>query len=542
MQRLAANILLFVVWAAADAAGADIEFRPAENGRYAFDTGFVRGEVRLDGKNQGISSLVHAPTNMELAKVPGLLSYYRVFSSGVRHGDAARDWPVVARLVDGGALKIRFPAAPTHPMEITGTFRWQSADTLDLETTVTAAAPLTRFEVFLSSYITDGFDALDYPQRRYRKPTIQDQIEMIRLGNALDCVAAINSPLICREFDPRIETIESARLLLLHTEKPGWVGASSGREVKYLAELARLVVGNDDARFRSEPPLFTAAYCTTSPLKIDARSCGVLEEAMKYGFPLNFASMPILGATTPMTPAGSAVVAAAEVLGCLTAATLIDPQAYCYSTSISAEMDMRTTQVCFATPAAILTDVILHEWFRDKYGLVHNIEPGYVEAKTPGIQAATLKVFRQMAFGATASLPLSIGALDSAAVFSPTQAMIDLEINQAMHQFYMGVEVTDAALGLDVINELGFCAQRTHLDTEHTARYFRQIGWSPKLFDRKYCDHDAPVVVSDETMLEKADQAWRDLAARQTTPEREPALVAEIDRIVAAAREELLAS
>jgi trimethylamine---corrinoid protein Co-methyltransferase len=382
----------------------------------------------------------------------------------------------------------------------------------------------------------------DYPERRYRKPTSQDQVEMIRLGNALDCVAAINSPLICGEFDPRIETIESARLLLLNTRKPGWVGTSDGREVKYLAELASLATGGDQEQMRTSPPLFTAAYCTTSPLKLDKRSCGVLEEALRYGFPVNFAPMPILGATTPMTPAGSAIVAAAEILGCMTATTLINPEVYYFSTSISAEMDMRTTQVCFATPAAILTDAALHQLFREKYGLVHNVEPAYVEAKTPGMQAAVLKVFRQMAFGATVSLPLPIGALDSAAVFSPTQAMIDLEVNQALYKFHQGMEVDDETMGLDLIEELGFCTSRTYLETEHTARHFRQVGWQPRLFDRAYCDHDAPVAMGDEKLLERADRAWRALVAAQSPIERDSAFVAEIDRIVAAARNELLAN
>ena len=85
----------------------------------------------------------------------------------------------------------------------------------------------------------------DYPAVRFRKPTVRDQVEMIRLGNALPSVKAVNSPLICSDFDPRMETIESARLLLLNTCKPGWVGTSSGKEVKYLAELAALAAGGD---------------------------------------------------------------------------------------------------------------------------------------------------------------------------------------------------------------------------------------------------------------------------------------------------------
>jgi trimethylamine--corrinoid protein Co-methyltransferase len=192
----------------------------------------------------------------------------------------------------------------------------------------------------------------DYPQQRFRKATIQDQVDMIRLGDALASVKAVNAPLICSDFDPRVETIESARLLLRHTRKPGWVGTSAAKEVKYLAELAALVPGCDRETMRRRPPIFVSAYCTTSPLKLDTRSCEVLDEALPFGFPVNFAPMPILDATAPMTSAGAAIVAAAEILGCITAASLIDPDVFYFSTSIVGEMDMRTTQVCYCTPGA----------------------------------------------------------------------------------------------------------------------------------------------------------------------------------------------
>jgi trimethylamine--corrinoid protein Co-methyltransferase len=381
----------------------------------------------------------------------------------------------------------------------------------------------------------------DYREGRYRKPTVQDQIEMIRLGNALPSVKAVNAPLICSEFDPRIETIESARLLLLNTCKPGWVGTSCGREVKYLAELAALAVGNQPELLRTGPPIFVAAYCTTSPLKIGRRSCEVLQEALKYGFPVNFAPMPILGATAPMTPAGGAIVAAAEILGCLTATTLVDPSVHYFSTSIVGEMDMRTTQVCYCTPGAILADIALHQLFRRKYGMVHNVDPGYVEAKRPGLQAGFMKAYRQMAFGSTVSLPLPIGALDNCAVFSPTQAMIDLEMNEAIYEFARGLEVNDDTCAVDLINELGFCERRTYLETEHTLRHFREVGWNPKLFDRTYCDHNAPAPCTDEKVLRQADDAWRLLVAAQKPIEMESGRGRELARIVESARKELLA-
>jgi hypothetical protein len=157
IAMIAALIVAMVT--AVEAGDSKLTFRPAEQGYYSFDTGQFRGKVRVDGQSQGICSLVHGPTGTEMTGPPGLLSYYRIFSTGVRYGEAARDWPVVANVTDGGILEIRFPPAPTHPMEVVGKFQWRSADTLDLETTVKAADALPRMELFLSSYFAQGFDA-----------------------------------------------------------------------------------------------------------------------------------------------------------------------------------------------------------------------------------------------------------------------------------------------------------------------------------------------------------------------------------------------
>ena len=381
----------------------------------------------------------------------------------------------------------------------------------------------------------------DSASGQFRAPTAQDQTDMIRLGNALDCVRAICAPFICGDVDPRLEIIESARVLLLNTRKPGWVGTSCAKEVKHLAALAALATAGDEELLRTQPPVFVHAYCTTSPLKLDARACEVLEEALKHKFPVNFAPMPILGGTTPITPAGSAVVAAAEILGCMTATTLIAPDVFHFCTVISGEMDMRTTQICYATPAAILTDAMLHQLFRYRYGIVCNVEPGYVEAKVPGLQAAFMKTFRQMAFGCTASHSLPIGLLDNGAAFSPAQAMIDLDVNRAMFQFARGAEINDDTLCVDLITQLEFCENGTYLESEHTLRHFRDVLWDSRCFDRTYRgDARLTPAQADQEVLRKAEAAWRALVADQEPIEMDPHYVAEVERIVAAAREDLL--
>ena len=139
-------------------------FQPPADGYSTFDTGLLRGKMQLDGKSQGIASLVYAPTGMELARAPGLLSYYRVLAAGARYGHAAREWPVAAAVRPDGALELHFAPGKDHPLELTGIFRWASPDSLDLETIVKPQVAMPRMEMFLSSYLAAGFEGLAYVQ------------------------------------------------------------------------------------------------------------------------------------------------------------------------------------------------------------------------------------------------------------------------------------------------------------------------------------------------------------------------------------------
>ena len=389
-----------------------------------------------------------------------------------------------------------------------------------------------------------GFNVVwlyDYPSGKYKTPTIQDQVDMIKLGDAIPEVKVVNIPFVCGDFDERTETIESAGLLLLHTKKPGVVEVNDGRQVKYLAELAFIAADNNESIIRTDPPIITYVYCTTSPLRIDRRSCTVLEESIKYGFPVCFAPMPILGGTTPVTPAGSIVIAAAEILGGITATSLIDPELYYFGCAITGEMDMRTTNIRFSTPAAILTDAALHQLFRYRYGLVFNIDPAYVEAKNPGIQASLLKMYRQMALGSTVSLPLPIGVLDNASAFSPVQAMIDLEMNKAIYDFARGIEINEQTINMDLIHKIGFGDKYNYLSSEHTLQYFRDILWNTDLLDTTYRKNE--YYKSDEMdreLLTRAESRWKELVSSCKEIDIAPEIKHKIKKVIEKARRDLL--
>jgi hypothetical protein len=87
----------------------------------------------------------------------GILSYYRVFTTGQRYGTGAWDWPATAQRQSDVAVQVTAPATPDRPFDLTAVYQWTDPQTLDLETTVTAHADVTGFESFLASYFDATF-------------------------------------------------------------------------------------------------------------------------------------------------------------------------------------------------------------------------------------------------------------------------------------------------------------------------------------------------------------------------------------------------
>lgn len=139
-----------------------LRFEPAGQGLYQFDTGVLKGTLKLDGRYQGLCPLIDVATGADLTHPPGVFSLYRVFSTNTRYGDAARDWPTTTRLLPDGAVAVNWPANREHPVEIRGVYRWSASDTLDLEIAVTPRQEMPDFELFLSSYFTKNFRASVY--------------------------------------------------------------------------------------------------------------------------------------------------------------------------------------------------------------------------------------------------------------------------------------------------------------------------------------------------------------------------------------------
>ena len=383
------------------------------------------------------------------------------------------------------------------------------------------------------------FFLLDWKSGERRPATREESVQMIRLGDAMPEVASIATPVVNSQVDQRVEALEAAELLLSNTNKSAGTGIRCPEQVNYFEEINRICEKHGDKRRFSQP-----GGCLTTPLTLGQRTAGIIERYMDLGYrDFGFSSMPIAGGNAPVTTAGCAALGVAELLGGSLVAHAINPQMAGTGVGmiISGTMDMTRGRASFCSPQALMQDALVHRVFQRLYGIGVSLDSaaGYINAKMPGLQCAYERTFKQMALaGVTGRLGMHAGSLDGAAIFSPVQAMIDVELCRGLWQFYKGANISEDTLALDEIERIGVGEGKSFLDSEHTLKHFRGALWLPKLLDiSMWRDHAEST--RERGMLEKADHRWREILGAWKRPDINDDMIAEVHEVVERAKREI---
>ncbi len=132
-------------------------FVPDGEGGFMFDIGVMTGRLHAKGRSLGLTEVMHQGTQVRLDKSNGLLSHYRVFTRGVRHGGGAWDWASTAKRLDPVTVEVQFADAPERPFTMRALYRLAKPSTIEVTTEVKARNPIEGFEVFLASYFNAAF-------------------------------------------------------------------------------------------------------------------------------------------------------------------------------------------------------------------------------------------------------------------------------------------------------------------------------------------------------------------------------------------------
>ncbi|NOZ23507.1 MAG: hypothetical protein GXP25_20720, partial [Planctomycetes bacterium] len=244
----------------------------------------------------------------------------------------------------------------------------------------------------------------------------------------------------------------------------------------------------------------------------------------------------------PVTTAGCIVMCIAELLGARLVARAINPKASGVGMLISGTMDMTHGKASFCSPQAVIQDIVTWRVLNRLYGLSISLDrcASYVNAKLPGLQCAYERTFKQtMLASATGTLGMHLGSLDGAAIFSPEQAMIDLDLCRGLWEFYRGIQINDDTLALDEIDTVGIGEGKTYMDTDHTFAHFREALWMPKLLDVSMW-RDGQEAGRERQMLAKANKQWKEYLASWKQPEVNQDLLDEVHEVVERAKREIV--
>jgi trimethylamine--corrinoid protein Co-methyltransferase len=356
-----------------------------------------------------------------------------------------------------------------------------------------ASAP-SRFTIFDRSgepamelgagnvYVGAGVTNLNYLDPRDRAVkgfTLEATAESTRLADALPNIDFVATPGVTRPTeDLPLHVVNQSEFLAMvtNTTKPLMPLIAGGPELADVYDMAEVVAGGAE-RLRERP--FLVPYLNSvSPLLFNPETLDKLLVAVDRGMPVCCQAAPQVGATGPVTIAGTLVVSAAETLAGLVLAQLRRPGTPFVSGTVPFIMDMRFGTVTAGGPDGVRFMLAMAQLCRRwELPLVGMSFGG--DAKDADEQAALETGF--YGFGTVlggVDLVFDAGCIEGGLLFSPELLVIADELVGMTRRAVEPVEVSDDTIALDVIRTVG--PGNVFLGETHTLQHFREL-WAPRL-------------------------------------------------------------
>ncbi len=225
-------------------------------------------------------------------------------------------------------------------------------------------------------------------------------------------------------------------------------------QIEPLLRIAEIVCGDADA-FRARPR-FSTLLTAASPLQVDGDTLDFHIAAAAAGVPVKVYTIPMSGATAPISMASGITLAIAEFMGVNAAVQSVVPGAKLLFGASSNTMDMRAARVAYGAPESILMSAASIEV--GHYVGVPVTVPGLgTDAKHPGVQAGYEKALRGLTSCAAGADILSggVGMLDSVDLLHLPQIAIDTEIAGLIRRLLGGVEISHEEILGEMIRRVG---------------------------------------------------------------------------------------
>jgi len=308
--------------------------------------------------------------------------------------------------------------------------------------------------------------------------------------------------------------------------------------VKYLARMSRVV----EKHRGYQQPMAHFEY-VNPPFRMGCRAVRTMLARVDMGVctTMGIGPMSVSGMTAPVTVAGLAVTALAELLSGLTFFRILRPGYGLHPNVCTGSLDLRTARVSYFSMHTHLCNMALQDLLVRGLGVDAPCLTFYRDANEPGMQALYEYGMAQAFFSSVLrrSSP-EIGGLCSGNIFSPEQAVLDMELVREFNELAYGFEAGDEAVGLEEIVRARF-DQGVHMSTEHTLAHMQDgVPFSGFLYRGlpAGAHHDKDFTQSEE-LLAKAARAAEDARAKGRQVKPDSALSGELYEHVKEAAAEL---
>lgn len=303
-----------------------------------------------------------------------------------------------------------------------------------------------------------------------RPSTMKDLIDLTIIADALPEVDYIWPPVVATDMPSDRSSYYEFLASIAHSSKHIQHGAATADEARFQIEVCCAMLGCADELRRR--PIFSDVCTPISPLRYDSGEAEALVELARGGVPVVNLSMAIAGSVTPVSLAGSLAVINAENLCGLVMSQVAHPGAPSIYSSFSGVTDLKSGVFLCGTPEGVLLDAAATEMAKH-YGLPSCAGGPSNTAKTLSAEAGYQSAMTALAAELVgADMMVGLGGLDRAGMMSPEKLVMDCEVRRWFRRLRRGIEVDDAALGLDALKRQG--PGGTFLSDPHTLRYMRK--------------------------------------------------------------------
>lgn len=331
-------------------------------------------------------------------------------------------------------------------------------------------------------YVGAGVTNLNYLDPRdflVKDFSLEATAESTLLADALPNLDFVATPGVARPSDDLpLEVVNQEEFLRMvtNTTKPLMVLIAGEPELRDIYDMAELVAGGAD-ELRERP--FVMPYLNSvSPLLFNPETLDKLFLAADRGLPASCQAAPQVGATGPVTIAGTLVVSAAETLIGLVLSQLRNPGTPFISGTVPFLMDMRYGTVTAGGPDGLRFMVAMAQLCR-WWGLPSVGMSFGGDSKDADEQAALEAGF--YGFGTVlggVDLVFDAGCVEGGLLFSPELLVISDELVGMTRAAVEPIEVSDETIALDVIRAVG--PGEVFLGEDHTLEHFREL-WTPQM-------------------------------------------------------------